>query len=233
MNMTPYQRGFLKRASSVGAYFASGPAMRGMALNSPNSALWGGALAQSAAQAGNAAGRGTGIPAGVGVGSLTNMLVSRMAGKDPAERRHTIHEHTDKLEHEGYKANAHRYGKRLAGPTAGLYGVAGAGLGAYLQSHADRGIGGIGSFSSGEGVPVADLLAGGLAGGLGGAALGAGLGYLGGGAHGLYDKFVTNHTSEDSKHRAETFKAKHPYSTALPFGDVFGAGMSRGMKLED
>ena len=71
------------------------------------------------------------------------------------------------------------------------------------------------------------LVGGAALGGLGGAALGGGLGLLGGAAtgatHGAAQKFMSNHTSDESQRRALKMKAKHPYATLLPFGDVVGA----------
>ncbi|NBQ67453.1 MAG: hypothetical protein EBU46_00945 [Nitrosomonadaceae bacterium] len=201
--MTPFEQGFikaamaeglnhyhaielLKQASGIGAYFASGPASRSYELNSPNAAAIGDLI-------------GGGSITGE---ALTEMALGRLGGRKSEDRSKTISENTDKLDSEGYGANAHRYGKTYAGPSALIGGVGGALSGAALG-------GGLGTLGGGA------------------------LGYMGGGLQGLYDKFVTNHTNDDSKRRAHDFKSKHPYATALPFGDVIGAAMSKGKKQKD
>ena len=224
--MTPFEQGFikaamaeglnhyhaielLKQASGIGAYFASGPASRSYELNSPNAAAIGDLI-------------GGGSITGE---ALTEMALGRLGGRKSEDRSKTISENTDKLDSEGYGANAHRYGKTYAGPSALIGGVGGALSGAALGG----GLGGPGMFDGGVGGALSGAALGGGLGTLGGGALG----YMGGGLQGLYDKFVTNHTNDDSKRRAHDFKSKHPYATALPFGDVIGAAMSKGKKQKD
>ena len=229
--MTPFERGFLKQAavhgvseqaayqlakygSGVGAYFASGPAQRGYALNSPYASMVGGGALVGVNQAAPGVGNLGTIP--------LEMLLARMSGGGEQERADSIKEHLGSLENEGYGSNAHRYGKTLAMPMAAVGALAGGVGGGYLGMQEDGKIGNGGSVSN----RLLGALLGAGAGGLAGGASG----YLGGGVQGLYDKFVTGHTSDESKERAKTFKTKHPYLTALPLGDVFGAAMSKDMK---
>lgn len=46
---------------------------------------------------------------------------------------------------------------------------------------------------------------------------------VGGATGGAYDKFVANHTSDNSQADAIKMKSEHPFLTALPFGDAIGS----------
>lgn len=102
----------------------------------------------------------------------------------------------------------------------------------YSQTMGRRGLAGFK-----QGLPIS-LLAGLAAGGLyfkdhddrmakllGVIAAGAPIAMGAGGAlGGAYDKFVANHTSDNSQAAAVKMKSEHPFLSALPFGDAFGAG---------
>lgn len=79
------------------------------------------------------------------------------------------------------------------------------------------------------GVILSDAVSGVLPGDtwqIGGAGALGGLlgGTLGGGLNGLLQSAILKNTTPETKRRAIAMKSKHPYATALPFGDMIGAG---------
>ena len=194
-----------ENSSGVGRYFAS-KALRTQAISQhPGKAIIGATPGM--------------LPyAGLPISLLggTEMASSRLALGGPEDRNKAYETADKELKENSYGQNAHQLGKSWAGPQAILGGVAGGALGALYPWVAPNG-----------GTPTtADHINSGLAGAGLGLLGGAGIGYLSGGAGGLVNKFIANHTSDESRQRAGAMKAKHPYATALPFGDMVGAAKS-------
>ena len=126
-------------------------------------------------------------------------------------------------------ANMHHAGKKTAIPYGILGALAGGALGAAAP-YAIHNLPGVHypdyqNISGPNAIPTAlsdRAIAGGElagAGAIGGGALGYGIGALSGGINSA----VIHNTSDETKQRATAMKAKHPFMTSLPFGDMIGA----------
>jgi len=176
--MTSFERGFLKRASRVGAYMSSGVLPMERFREHPYTL---GAAAMLPY---------LGFPVGIGTDMYSGYKAKE---EDPFA----------KLKNHGYGSAIGR-GAKLGIPGSLLGAVAG------------------GLLSDNRGDTAGILRDSAIGAGIGGGALG-----LLGGLRGAYDKFVVDHTSDESQEHARKFKSEHPLATAFPFGgDLAGAAFS-------
>jgi hypothetical protein len=211
--------GLLKHAGVFGRYFDEGAiphnAMIDQPYKSEAASLPGRAINTAALIAppgiSNAIQFGIGMP----IGELG--MAAAFGNKDNREKKYR--KSLTDMENRGYRSQMNHSGDKLMVPEAILGGLVGAGAGAYIG----RQIPGAGPAYYGPFHAEGGKLRNSIIGAALGTLAGGTTGYLNGALAGGWNKFVTKHTSEDSKERALKMKARHPYLTSLPFGDMVGA----------
>ncbi len=221
--MTPFERGFFKAAAQhnikqadVGSWFSKYLNMKAQPSQGKMDHPWKALSSVPGTVVDNGLATFTGIAPGFG-----EMMGSRAAlGGDPKTREKTMKDSTQDTNSRSYGQQA-MHGLKKSGPAALVSGLAGGGMGYLLGHMMNRGQN-IPGMPAGLPTIHTSPWATAAGGAIGGAASAAGTMTL----VSLLNKLVTNNTKPENQAKSRDLKAKHPYATALPFGDMIGAAVA-------